>query len=187
MLGTTASHAPSHPARASAEGPNEPPTWSPPCAPARPPSSILHTDPRGPGHVAALLTTLQPLPTATGMKPGCAPPLRSPPEPNLRPSRPHSRSSGPAQLAAASGFSLCGWFPSRGLPGGLPPIPAESWGFLGLHSPTPLPYFSQSLQGILFWCKSAGDSLSCLQLRNPGQFHAGLHEANGEVGHGSAT
>ena len=59
--------------------------------------------------------------------------------------------------------------------------------FLGLHSPTPLPYFSQSLQGILFWCKSVGDSLSCLQLRNPGQFRAGLQEANGEVGRGSAT
>ena len=39
------------------------------------PSSILHPPhrPRGPGHVAALLTTLQPLPTATGLKPGCAP------------------------------------------------------------------------------------------------------------------
>lgn len=132
MLGTTASHAPSHPARASAEGPNEPPTWSPPCAPARPPSSILHTDPRGPGHVAALLTTLQPLPTATGMKPGCAPPLRSPPEPNLRPSRPHAAQDRPSSLPPQGFRSVAGSRHVASLAASPPSRPKAGafWGFI---------------------------------------------------------
>lgn len=59
----TASYALCCPARAPPppdEGPNESPTWSPACAQARHLSSILHTDPGRPAHVAAQLTTLPP-------------------------------------------------------------------------------------------------------------------------------